>query len=295
MLLNFNEQNISVLGIDLAPGPVNVAIKQGIKSVCRFFTRELASELRRNAVHADLVIANNVLAHVADPHGFIDGICEILKPDGMAVIEVPYLRNLIETRQFDTIYHEHLAYFSVRSVCELFARHECSVVDVQKVPTHGGSLRLFIRNNAEGHGPTTRAILTEEQNAGMDEHSWYRTFADAAKQVQQSLRETITSLKAEGKTIAAYGAAAKGTILLNTAGIERHQLEYVVDRNIHKQGQFVPGIDLPIFAPDKILETQPDYLLILPWNLKEEIIQQEKIFQKRGGRFIVPLPKLMFI
>lgn len=294
MLRNFHKQGIAVLGIDPAPGPVKAAIEQGIDSVCRFFTRQLASELRRNSVQADLIIANNVLAHVADPHGFIDGICEVLKPDGMAVFEVPYLRNLIETGQFDTIYHEHLAYFSVRSVCELFERHHCSVVDVQKVPTHGGSLRLFIRNNADGHGPATRQILTEEEKSGMSESSWYQTFADAAKRVQQSLRETITSLKAEGKTIAAYGAAAKGTILLNTAGIKRHQLEYVVDRNVHKQGQFVPGIDLPILAPEKILETQPDYLLILPWNLKEEIIEQEKTYQERGGRFIVPLPELMF-
>ncbi len=289
-LLQFYRQaGVRVLGVDPAPGPVAAARAKGIETIEAFFGRALAERLSAEGRAADLVHANNVLAHVADVHGFLDGIRLLLKDDGRAVIEVPYVRDLVEKLAFDTIYHEHLCYFSVHAVERLVRPHGLFLVRVERVPIHGGSLRLFLAKE-DRPDATVAAALAEERTIGLDRHAFYTGFAERVIRLRADLRALLLRLKSEGNKIAAYGAAAKGTILLNYCGLGPELLDWVADKNPFKQGRFVPGVRLPVVPPSRILEERPDCLLILPWNIEAEIVAQERAYRQTGGRFLVPLP-----
>ncbi len=290
LLQYYQQHGIPVLGIDPAPGPVAAARGRGVPTLQAFFDSELAAELVAGGRQADIVHANNVLAHVADTNGFVAGIATLLKPDGVAVIEVPYVRRLVEQCQFDTIYHEHLCYFSVTALSALFRRHRLFLNDVEEVPIHGGSLRLFVELVERPAERLTR-MLAEEAAVGITRPGFYADFATRVRSVREDLSALLYGLRAEGKRIMGYGAAAKGTIMLNYAGIGPDQLSCVVDRNVHKQGRYIPGVRLPIRDPSAILAEMPDYLLILPWNFKQEIMAQQAAYHARGGQFIVPIPE----
>jgi SAM-dependent methyltransferase len=289
LLQNFTRRGISVLGIDPAAGPAREAEKKGIRTLVSFFDKTLGEELRHQGLRADLVLGNNVLAHVPDLNGFVAGIARLLKEDGQAVIECPYVVDLVEKREFDTIYHEHLCYFSVTALDALFSRHGLHLVDVRRLSTHGGSLRLFAQL-APAARPNVEALLEEERRKGVGTQAYYAGFAASVHALKQELRALLAELKREGRRIAAYGAPAKGTILLNFFGIGRDTLEFAVDRNVHKHGLSIPGASVDIHGPEKVLQEPIDLLLILPWNLKDEIVAQQAEFRRRGGRFIVPLP-----
>jgi SAM-dependent methyltransferase len=290
LLQYYAKEGIPVLGIDPAKGPVEAALRKGIDTRLAFFTRELAQELVKEGKRADVIHANNVLAHVADTNGFVAGIAMLLKDDGVAVIEAPYVRNLIEHGEFDTIYHEHLCYFSVTSLDNLFRRHGLFVNRIEPLAIHGGSLRVFVGKRDEPD-ETVKSYLSSEQQLGIDTLQYYADFSQRVNSIRTELAQMLADLKQRGARIVGYGAAAKGTIMLNYVGIGRDTLDFVVDRNTHKQGRYVPGVRLPIEAPARILETQPDYVLILPWNFKEEIMDQQSEYRTRGGRFIVPVPR----
>ena len=294
LLQYYRQRGIPVLGIDPAPGPVRAAREKGIETLQAFFGRELAAELAAAGRRADVVHANNVLAHVADTNGFVAGMATILKPEGVAVIEVPYVRDLIDHGEFDTIYHEHLCYFSVTALTALFARHGLHLNRVERLPIHGGSLRLFVAHR-DAPEASVSGLLAEERELGITGFDYYARFGERVARIRERLTGLLRGLKAEGARIVGYGAAAKGTILLNYCGIGSDILDYVVDRNLHKQGRYVPGVRLEIHPPSRILETRPDYLLILPWNFKDEIIAQQAAFREGGGRFILPIPEPVVI
>ena len=289
LLQYFAQQNIPVLGIDPADGPAQAAIKKGIPTLCTFFGKDLALQLRQEGKRADVIVANNVLAHVADLNGFIEGIRILLKEDGVAVIEAPYVKDLIDHCEFDTIYHEHLCYFSVTALVALFRQHGLFLNHVEHYPIHGGSLRLFVETKEE-MDETVRNYLREESEQRVDQLSYYENFASRVKAIKEALCTMLQNFKAQGKALAAYGAAAKGSTLLNYVGIGTDLINFVVDRNIHKQGRFMPGVHIPIYDPKKILEEMPDYVLLLPWNFKDEIFSQQAEYRKKGGRFIIPIP-----
>jgi len=294
LLQYYRARAIPVLGIDPALGPVAAARARGVETLQAFFGRDLAIQLATNGRCADVIHANNVLAHVADTNGFVSGIGTLLKEDGVAVIEVPYVRELIDHGEFDTIYHEHLCYFSVTALAELFRRHRLALNRVEPLTIHGGSLRLFVEKREQVDRSVTE-YLQAEQRAGVDRFDYYAGFSARVERIRSDLLALLTRLKREGARIAGYGAAAKGTILLNFAGIGPEMLEFVADRNVHKQGRYMPGVRLPIVAPARILEEQPDYLLILPWNFKDEIMEQQAQYRRLGGRFIVPVPEPVVI
>lgn len=290
LLQYYGAHSIPVLGIDPAPGPVAAARARGVDSLQAFFGRDLAVQLAGNGRLADVIHANNVLAHVADTNGFVAGIGVLLKQNGVAVIEVPYVRELIDRGEFDTIYHEHLCYFSVTALAHLFQRHGLSLNRVEPLEIHGGSLRLFVEKREQPESSVAE-YLQAERDVGVDRLDYYAGFSARVARIRTELVALLERLKREGARVAGYGAAAKGTILLNFAGVGGEVLEFVADRNVHKQGRYVPGVRLPIVAPERILQEQPDYLLILPWNFKEEIMEQQAEFRRRGGRFIVPVPQ----
>lgn len=290
LLQFYRERGVPVLGIDPAPGPAAEARKRGVDTLVAFFGLELARRLAAEGRQADILHANNVLAHVADTGGFVRGIATLLKPDGIAVIEVPYVRDLVEKVAFDTIYHEHLCYFSVRSVQELFARHGLVLVRVERIPIHGGSLRLFAAKAGEPDR-SVRDLLAEERAVGLDRFDFYARFGERVEALRERLLALLARLKEEGARIVGYGAAAKGTILLNVCGIDGRFLDCVVDRNPHKQGRLVPGVRLPIRPPEVLASDPPDVLLILPWNITDEIARQQRAFHEAGGRFLVPVPE----
>jgi len=289
LLQYYRARGIPVLGIDPAPGPVAAARARGVDSLQAFFGRDLAVQLAANGRQADVIHANNVLAHVADTNGFVAGIGVLLEQDGVAVIEVPYVRELIDHGEFDTIYHEHLCYFSVTALTRLFQRHGLWLNRVEPLEIHGGSLRLFVEKSRR-EDRSVAEYLQAERDAGVDQLAYYAGFSARVARIRGELLALLGRLKREGARVAGYGAAAKGTILLNFAGVGGDVLEFVADRNVHKQGRYVPGVRLPIVAPERILQEQPDYLLILPWNFKDEIMEQQAEFRRRGGRFIVPVP-----
>ena len=291
LLKNFVELGIPVLGVEPAPGPARAAEAVGVRTRCEFFTRDLARDLAAGGMRADVVIGNNVLAHVADTGGVLDGIALFLKEDGMAVIEVPYARDLIERNEFDTIYHEHLCYFSVTSVARLLRRHGLFLNAVRRLPVHGGSLRLYVAKR-EGITESVRALLAEEAALGMDRYPYYKDFAARVRRTAQALRDRLADLKRGGARLAAYGAAAKGATLLNYVGIGTETLDFVVDRNVHKHGRYMPGVRLPIRDPSELLVKKPDYVLLLAWNFRDEVLAQQAEYRRHGGRFIIPIPEL---
>lgn len=294
LLRHYMAAGVPVLGIDPAPGPVAEARKRGVETLQAFFGLELARKLVAEGRRADVIHANNVLAHVAGTNDFVAGIAALLKPTGVAVIEAPYVRELIDHGEFDTIYHEHLCYFSVSALMPLFRRHGLHLNRVERLKIHGGSLRLFVEP-VERPEESLLGMLAEERAAGVDRFDYYADFGKRVGHIKQTLGTMLRGLKADGKRLVGYGAAAKGTILLNYVGIGPELLDYVVDRNTHKQGCRIPGVRLPIEAPARILADQPDYVLILPWNFKDEIMGQQAEYGRRGGRFIVPIPEPVIV
>lgn len=294
LLKNFVERGVPVLGVDPAPRQAEAAEKIGVPTLNDFFSLEVAEKLKAEGKQADVIIGNNVLAHVADTHGVVEGIARLLKPTGVVAIEAPYVRDLVDHCEFDTIYHEHLCYFSLTSIDHLMRRHGLYLNDAKRLPTHGGSVRYYIEK-VERPTENLKKLLAEEKEVGIDELQYYQDFASRVQVIRSELSQLVGKLRAEGKRVAAYGAAAKGTIMLNGAGLNSESIEYVVDRNVHKHGWFMPGVHVEILEVEKLLEDQPDYVVLLPWNFADEILEQQTEFRKRGGKFIVPVPSVRIV
>jgi 2-polyprenyl-3-methyl-5-hydroxy-6-metoxy-1,4-benzoquinol methylase len=295
LLQYFQQKDVPVLGVEPAANVAAVARAAGIPTMVKFFGVETARELASEGHSADLLIGNNVLAHVPDLNDFVAGFRKLLKVDGIVTLEFPHLLELVLRNEFDTIYHEHFSYFSFLTAESVLAKHGLTVFDVQQLPTHGGSLRLFARNTNDASRPVTPALalLRElELDAGLRRVETYGRFAEQVKETKRNLLEFLIAAKRAGKSIVGYGAPAKGNTLLNYCGIGNDFLDYTVDRNPRKQGRYLPGSHLPICNPDRVRETRPDYLLILPWNLKDEIMQQMAFVREWGGRFVVPIPRV---
>jgi SAM-dependent methyltransferase len=294
LLRYYVENGIPCLGIDPAEGPAKAAEKVGVPTLCSFFTQEFAQKLANEGRRADIVHANNVLAHVADTNGFIKGIRILLKEQGLAVIEVPYVKDLIDHCEFDTIYHEHLCYFSVTALDHLFHQNGLYLNDVEQLSIHGGSLRLYVAR-FENIQESVREILKQERLQAVDKYQYYEDFSDKVQNIRRQMRNILLAKKAEGKTIAAYGAAAKGAIMLNYIGIGTDVIDYVVDRNIHKQGKYMPGMHIPVCDPSRLEKQSPDYVVLLPWNFKDEILSQQAEYRNKGGKFIIPIPEPVIV
>lgn len=295
LLQYFVEKNVPVLGIEPAANVAAVAVERGVPTLVRFFGRETARDLVDSEKQADLLLGNNVLAQVPDINDFVAGMKILLKPDGVITMEFPHLQRLMEENQFDTIYHEHFSYFSLLTVEKIFAAHGLTLFDVEELPTHGGSLRVFVRHVEDSSKSITSRVVDlykREVSAGFTKMETYSRFAEQVEETKRKLLEFLIQARRSGKRIAGYGAPGKGNTLLNYCAIRSDFLDYTVDRNPRKHGRFLPGTHVPIFSPERIRETRPDYLLILPWNLKDEIIKQNAFIREWGGKFVVPIPEV---
>jgi len=295
LLRYFREMNIPVLGIEPAKNVAKVAEAAGIPTVVTFFGSEVATRLRREGSQADLLVGNNVLAHVPALNDFVEGMRILLKPQGLITMEFPHLMQLVAGNQFDTIYHEHFSYFSFISVKKVFAKQGLSIFDVEELPTHGGSLRIYARHAEDQTKPVSQRVLDlheREVDAGFTELSSYLSFGERVKKTKRNILDFMIRAKEEKGIIVGYGAPAKGNTLLNYCGIGTDFIEYTVDLNPYKQGRFLPGSHIPIYSPEKIMETKPDYLLILPWNLKDEIMQQMNFVRDWGCKFLLLIPEV---
>jgi SAM-dependent methyltransferase len=295
LLQHFKAKGIDVLGVEPAANVAAEAVRKGIPTRVQFFGEATASKLADAGIMADLLVGNNVLAHVPNLNDFIRGMSLILRPRGVITMEFPHLLKLVEKSEFDTIYHEHFSYFSLITVEQAFARHGLRIFDVEELSTHGGSLRIYVTHAAapiESDSDRLNELRARETKAGLRQLDYYRSFAAGVAAIKHELLHFLSDAKRRGKAVVGYGAPAKGNTLLNYCGIGPELLQYTVDRSPHKQGRVLPGVHVPIFAPEKIRETRPDYVLILPWNLKEEIMEQTSYIRSWGGRFVVPIPKL---
>jgi SAM-dependent methyltransferase len=294
LLQFFREKGIPVLGIEPAANVAAAAERAGVPTLIRFFGTELAAELAKQSMLADLLIANNVLAHVPELNDFVRGMKMLLAPRGTISIEFPHLAHLIEKNQFDTIYHEHFSYFSFLTADRIFAYHELAIFDVEELSTHGGSLRLHVKHAHDATRPISERVARMKQweiAHSYDQLDVYLKFGETVSEVKRKLLAFLNAAKQENKKIAGYGAPAKGNTLLNYCGAGTNFIDFTVDRNPHKQGRFLPGTHIPIHAPDKIDEVKPDYVLILPWNLKDEIMQQMSHIRRWGAKFVIPIPE----
>jgi hypothetical protein len=290
LLRNFVSAGIPALGVDPASGPAGAALRAGVPTLCTFFDPSLARSLERQSVTADLVIANNVLAHVADLDGFVEALGTVLKESGLVSVQVPYVVDLVDKCQFPTIYHQHLCYFSLKVLDRLFRKHSLFVNDVQHLPIQGGSLRLSVQRREEVRD-SVRQMLAEEARRSIGQPEYYRAFATRIAQVRKDLMALLQQLTDQGNQVAAYGAAGKATTLLAYCGLGPELLEYVVDLDENKQGKHMGGNHLSIFSPSRLLDDMPGYVLLLVWNLADEVLGQQAEYLKRGGKFIVPIPQ----
>ncbi len=295
LLQYFKQYNISILGIEPAKNVAEAAQKKGIDTKIAFFSNSLAQEMAKQKIQADLLIANNVLAHVPELNDFVKGLKKILKEEGTISIEFPHLLKLIEENQFDTIYHEHFSYFSLHAVNRIFQFHGLKIFDVEELPTHGGSLRIYAgheENETKKIHPSVPKLLLKELASGLQHLKTYIAFNEKVQNYSLVLLNQLRELKKAGKTIVGYGAPAKGNTLLNFCKIGTSFFDYTVDRSLFKQNRLLPGTHIPIYPPEKILQTRPDFLFILPWNLKTEIMQQMAFIRKWEGKFIIPIPEM---
>ncbi len=295
LLQYFVEKGIPVLGVEPAGNVAKIAVEKGVPTLVDFFGEKLARNMVVEGKGADLLIGNNVLAQVPDINDFVKGMKILLKPSGVITMEFPHLMRLMDENQFDTIYHEHFSYFSLISVEKIFAFHGLKVFDVEELHTHGGSLRIYACHHedpAKDDCVKVKEIRDRELAAGFDRMDYYNSFSEKVKETKRTLLSFLINAKKEGKSIVGYGAPGKGNTLLNYCGIRRDFIDYTVDRNPYKHGKFTPGTHIPIFPPDKIRKTRPDYVFILPWNFKDEIMQQMSDIRSWGGKFIVPIPEV---
>ena len=295
LLQNFVSRGIPVLGVEPAANIAEVAKKKGIDTKVAFFGEKTALDLAADGWVADLIIGNNVLAHVPDLNDFVNGLKVLLKPTGVITMEFPHLLQMMQQNQFDTIYHEHFSYFSFLAVEQVFARHGMKIFDVDELSTHGGSLRIYAchtDDTSKPIQPRAKDLKSQEESAGFGQLNHYLSFGLRVETTKRKLLSFLISAKQEGKHVVGYGAPAKGNTLLNYCGVRTDLIDYTVDRSPHKQGHFLPGVHIPIYEPERVRDTRPDYLLILPWNIREEVMQQMSYIREWGGKFVVPIPEV---
>jgi SAM-dependent methyltransferase len=292
LLQHYLELGIPVLGVEPAQNVAAVARQAGVPTMTDYFTASLASELASSGQSASVIHANNVMAHVPRINDFVAGICAALRPDGVAVVETPYLVRFVDDREFDTTYHEHVFYYSLTALSSLLERHGLTVSDVEQIPLHGGSLRLFIQHATHRCSARVGELLEAERVQGVTTDEYYRDFANRVQELKTEVTDLIRGLRAKGATVAAYGAAAKGTVLLNHFGLDHTAIDFVADRSVHKQGLVMPGVGIPIVAAEELEARRPDYTLLLAWNFADEILEQQHNYRAAGGTFIIPVPAI---
>lgn len=295
LLQYFVKHNIPVLGIEPAANVAKVAVEKGVPTLIRFFGTKLANEVAAESQQADLVLGNNVLAQVPDLNDFVEGLQIVLKPGGVLTLEFPHLLRLIEDNEFDTIYHEHFSYFSLFTTTKIMEAHGLRVFDVEELSTHGGSLRVYVcraANQTHETRPSVKHLIEEEEAAGLASPQGYDSFARQVRETKFAFVEFLMRAMRESKSVAGYGAPGKSATLLHYCGVGKDLIQFTVDRSPYKQGRFLPGNHIPIYHPDRIRETKPDYVVILPWNLKDEIMNQLRFIREWGGRFVVPIPRV---
>jgi SAM-dependent methyltransferase len=292
LLKHYQELAIPVLGVEPAQNVAAVARASGVPTMTDYFTESLGAELASTGQSASVIHANNVMAHVPEINDFVAGIRAALRPDGVAVVETPYVVRFVGDREFDTTYHEHVFYYSLTALCALLERHGLTVTDVEQIPLHGGSLRLFIQHATHQCSARVGELLEAERAQGITTDEYYRDFANRVERLKTEVTDLIRGLRAKGATVAAYGAAAKGTVLLNHFGLDHTAIDFVADRSVHKQGLVMPGVGIPIVAAEELERRRPDYTLLLAWNFADEILEQQHNYRAAGGTFIIPVPAI---